>query len=151
MNEAKNYIRRARNRVRLEPSARADIIAAMQGKIEDIIAKAKQNTYFREVLETGKHTQIVVMSIPPGGEIGSEVHPDNDQVLYLVEGEGRVVLNSEDAPYRANDIVLVRAGTEHNFINTGSVDLKIITTYSPPHHPTGTIHKTKEEADKAGY
>lgn len=123
----------------------------MQGVVNDIIGKAKKNTYFRQVLETGKHTQVVIMSIPPGGEIGSEVHPDNDQVLLLMEGEGKVILNDQEEPYKAGDIVLVNAGTKHNFVNTGSGDLKIITTYSPPHHPAGTVHKTKEEADNAGY
>lgn len=123
----------------------------MQGLIEDIEAKAKQNTDFRQVLETGKNTQIVIMSIPPQGEIGEEVHDTNDQVLYLVEGEGKVVLNGEELPYQKGDLVLVKAGTKHNFVNTGTSDLKIITTYSPPHHPTGTIHKTKAEADSAGY
>ncbi len=102
-------------------------------------------------METGTHTQVVIMSIPAGGEIGEETHKDNDQVLYLVEGEGEVVLNEEKAVYKAGDLVLVRAGVKHNFINTGGSDLKIITTYAPPHHPDGTIHKTKEEADNAGY
>lgn len=123
----------------------------MQGLIEDIKEKAKENTFFRQVLETGEHTQIVIMSIPPGGEIGEEVHSDSDQVLYLVEGEGEVVLNDEKSPYKEGDIVLVRAGTKHNFVNSGDEDLKIITTYSPPHHPQGTIHESKADADKAGY
>ncbi|MCL4416588.1 MAG: cupin domain-containing protein [Actinobacteria bacterium] len=123
----------------------------MTGLIKDILNKAKENTYFRQVLETGSHTQVVIMSIPPQGEIGEEVHPDNDQVLFLVSGAGKVVLEDEEQPYTEGDLVLVRAGTKHNFINTGSEDLKIITTYSPPHHPSGTIHKTKAEADNAGY
>lgn len=123
----------------------------MRGIVTDILGKAKANTFFRQVLETGTYTQVVVMSIPPQGEIGEETHTDNDQVLYLVEGQGKVILNGEESDYKANDLVLVRAGTRHNFKNTGSSDLKIITTYAPPHHPDGTIHKTKEEADKAGY
>lgn len=123
----------------------------MQGFIEDLNQKARQNSYFREVLETGKYTQVVVMSIPPQGEIGEEVHPETDQILYLVEGEGEAVLNDERMPWKTHDLVLVHAGTKHNFINTGTTDLKIITTYSPPHHPDGTIHKTKMEADHAGY
>ncbi len=120
----------------------------MKGLIKDIKEKAKENTYFRQVLETGEHTQIVIMSIPPSGEIGMEVHEENDQVLYFVEGEGKAILNDEEETIQKGDIVLVRAGTNHNFINTGQDDLKIITTYSPPHHPEGTIHKTKEEAEK---
>lgn len=123
----------------------------MQGVLSDIVGKAKANTYFRAVLENGKHTQVVIMSISAGGEIGEETHPDNDQVLFLVEGEGKVILNGGEADYKTGDIVLVNAGTKHNFINTGQNDLKIITTYSPPHHPAGTIHKTKAEADNAGY
>lgn len=123
----------------------------MQGLIKDIKEKAKENSYFRQVLETGSHTQVVIMSIPMGGEIGEEVHKDNDQVLYLVEGEGKAVLNGEETDYQEGDLVLVRAGTKHNFLNTGNKDLKIITTYSPPHHPQGTIHKTKEEAASANY
>lgn len=116
--------------------------------ISDIVSKAKANTDFRQVLENGVHTQIVIMSIPPAGEIGEETHLDNDQVLFLVEGEGKVVLNGIESPYKSGDIVLVPAGTKHNFINSGQADLKIITTYSPPHHPAGTIHKTKAEAEK---
>lgn len=123
----------------------------MEGLTKDIFAQARQNEYFRHVLDSASHTQIVIMSIPPGGEIGQETHLDNDQVLLLVEGSGKVILNGEEASYEKGDIVLVRAGTEHNFVNTGDEPLKIMTTYSPPHHPAGTIHKTKAEADQAGY
>ena|SRR3989344_4851254 len=123
----------------------------MRGLIKNIKEKAKENTYFRQVLETGENTQIVIMSIPPGGEIGMEVHEKEDQVLYLVRGKGETILNDEKAPFEKGDIVLVRHDTRHNFVNTGDTDLKIITTYSPPHHPDGTIHKTKEDADNAGY
>ena len=123
----------------------------MKGLVKDIKGQALSNTYFRQVLENGKHTQIVIMSIAPGEDIGMETHPDNDQVLYFVAGQGKVILNGEEADIEKGDLVLVNAGTEHNFINTGEEDLKIITTYSPPHHPAGTVHKTKEEADGAGY
>jgi len=121
------------------------------GFVEDIKEQAKKNTFFRQVLETGDHTQVVIMSINPGEDIGSETHPDTDQVLYLVEGEGKVVLNGEEAPYKAGDIVLVHGGTEHNFITVGDEPMKIITTYSPPHHPAGTVHKTKADAQKSSY
>ena len=123
----------------------------MKGFIKDITGQAMANTYFRQVLENGTHTQVVIMSIPPAGEIGMETHPDNDQVLYFVSGKGKAILNGEEAEIGAGDLVLVNAGTEHNFMNTGDEDLKIITTYSPPHHPAGTIHRTKEEAGGAGY
>lgn len=117
--------------------------------INDILNQSKDNEFFRHVLATGKNTQVVIMSIPPGGEIGEEVHPDNDQVLYLVEGAGQVVLDGQASDYNAGDLVLVPAGTKHNFITKGEAAMKIITTYSPPHHPDGTIHKTKAEADAA--
>lgn len=123
----------------------------MQDFIHDVRQKAKENTYFRQVLATGEHTQVVVMSIPPGEEIGEETHPDNDQVLYFVAGEGKAILNGEEKLFAENDLFLVKAGTKHNFMNTGAKDLKIITAYSPPHHPDGTIHKTQEEAQKETY
>lgn len=118
-------------------------------QIKDILSKCQQNTYFRQVLATGPHSQVVIMSINPGEDIGEETHPDNDQVLYLVAGRGKAVLNHEETDYSAGDLVLVPAGTLHNFVNSGGEDLKIITTYSPPHHPDGTIHKTKQDAEKA--
>lgn len=123
----------------------------MNGLIKGIEQKARENTFFRQVLESGKYTQIVIMSIPPGGEIGEEVHPETDQILYFVAGEGEAILAGETQMIGSGDIVLVPAGTTHNFKNTGTQDLKIITTYSPPHHPAGTIHKTKEEAAQASY
>lgn len=121
----------------------------MDGMIKDIKDKAKENTFFRHVLETGDWAQVVLMSIPAGGEIGEEVHEATDQVLYLVEGNGKAVIDGDEQPFDEGDLILVKEGTKHNFINTGDEDLKIITIYSPPHHPGGTIHKTKEEADKA--
>lgn len=123
----------------------------MSSFIHDIKDKAIENTYFRQVLSTGEHTQIVVMSIPVGEEIGAETHTDSDQVLYFVAGKGKAVISGKEIPFAKEDIFLVKAGTLHNFINTGSKDLKIITAYSPPHHPDGTIHKTKAEAAKANY
>ena len=123
----------------------------MKGLIKGVAGKARENTDFRQVLETGANTQIVIMSIPPGGEIGEEVHDKEDQVLYFVAGSGEAILEVSAQPIEEGDIVLVHKGTKHNFKNTGLEDLKIITTYSPPHHPSGTIHKTKEEADNAGY
>lgn len=118
-------------------------------QLKNIMEKAKQNDYFRQVLATGKNVQVVVMSIPPGGEIGMETHNGNDQTLLLVEGSGQAVLNGQTADFEAGDIVLVPAGTEHNFTASGNAPMKIITTYSPPHHADGTVHRTKAEADAA--
>lgn len=119
--------------------------------IKDIQAQAVSNQCFRQVLATGKKVQVVVMNIPAGSEIGQETHSDNDQTLLLVEGAGQVVLDGQIAEYELGDLVLVPAGTKHNFITKGDTPMKIITTYSPPHHPDGTIHKTKADADAAGY
>ncbi len=117
------------------------------GKINQ---KAIDNEYYRHVLATGPHLQVVIMSIPEGGEVGEETHPDNDQVLYLVEGRGQVVLNGASEPFEPGDVVLVPAGVKHNFIASKHEPLKIITVYAPPHHPDGLIHKTKAEADREG-
>lgn len=87
------------------------------------------------------------MHIPPGGEIGEETHAENDQVLYLVAGAGTVYLEAEASEHKEGDMVLVPAGTKHNFVASKGQPLKIITTYSPPHHSDGTVHKTKAEAE----
>jgi mannose-6-phosphate isomerase-like protein (cupin superfamily) len=116
---------------------------------EDIVKRAKANSFFREVLATGPYSQVVVMSIPPGGDIGEEVHEDVDQTLVFVQGEGQAILDGYKSAVAADRLVHVPAGTRHNFVNTGSVDLRLYTIYAPPEHEPGTIHKTKAEADAA--
>jgi len=116
---------------------------------KDIVSLAKQNEYFRQEVVTGTHSQVVLMSIPPGQEIGEEIHPDVDQVLIFVSGEGEAVLNDEHSTVTTNSLCFVPAGTKHNFINTGTTDLKLYTVYAPPEHAPGTVHKTKAEADAA--
>jgi mannose-6-phosphate isomerase-like protein (cupin superfamily) len=120
-----------------------------QARSMHIIEAAQTNDAFRREVITGEHEQVVVMTIPPGGEIGEEVHPDTDQVLVFVEGEGEARLGAESAPVRANDLVLVRAGTRHNFVNPGPRPLRLYTIYAPPHHAPGTVHQTKEDAEAA--
>jgi mannose-6-phosphate isomerase-like protein (cupin superfamily) len=114
---------------------------------QDIVGRAQANGWFREVLSTGPHSQIVVMSIPPGGEIGKEVHDDVDQVLVCVEGEGLAVVEGQESPVHPGHLVHVPAGTHHNLVNAGAGDLKLYTVYSPAQHAEGTIHRTKAEAD----
>ena len=116
---------------------------------EDIVKRAKASSYFREVLATGPHSQVVVMSIPPGGDIGEEVHDDVDQTLVFVQGEGQAILDGQESAVAVDRLVHVPAGTRHNFVNTGKVDLRLYTIYAPPEHRPGTIHKTKAEADAA--
>lgn len=115
----------------------------------DIVARANRNGFFREVVATGPHSQVVVMSIPPGGDIGEEVHRGVDQVLVFVAGTGDAVLDGSASPVGPGSLVLVPAGTRHNFVNRGTSDLKLYTVYAPPEHAPGTIHRTKAEADAA--
>ena len=115
----------------------------------DILAAAWSNDAFRRVVATGEHEQVVVMTIPPGGEIGDEVHPDTDQVLIFIDGRAEARLAGRSSDVGANDLVFVRAGTQHNFLNRGDNPLRVITIYAPPHHAPGTVHQTKAEADAA--
>jgi mannose-6-phosphate isomerase-like protein (cupin superfamily) len=115
----------------------------------DIMQAARSNDAFRREVITGEHEQVVVMTIPAGGEIGEEVHSDTDQVLAFVDGRGEAILDGQRSPVGSNDLVFVRAGTQHNFINTGEEPLRLITIYAPPEHAPGTVHQTKEEADAA--
>ena len=114
---------------------------------EDILVRTKRNSFFREVVSTGPHAQVVVMSIPPKGEIGEEVHHAVDQVLAFVEGQGVAILEGQRTPLTPGCLVHVPAGMRHNFVNQGAVDLKLYTVYAPPQHLPGTIHRTKAEAD----
>ncbi|HMR55014.1 MAG TPA: cupin domain-containing protein [Candidatus Doudnabacteria bacterium] len=106
------------------------------------------NTDFRRVLITNSHSQLVLMCINPGEEIGEEEH-DLDQILYFVAGSGKAVFEGREEEFAAGDVANVPATTKHNFINTGEVPLKLFTIYSPPEHENATVHKTKAEADAA--
>ncbi len=116
---------------------------------ENIADLAAKNQFFRQEVVTGSHSQVVLMSIPRGGEIGEETHPDVDQTLIFVEGTGKAILNGEQSQVGPNSLCFVPAGTLHNFVNTGDTDLKLFTVYAPPEHAPGTVHKTKAEADAA--
>ncbi|SNB54418.1 Mannose-6-phosphate isomerase, cupin superfamily [Marinobacter sp. es.042] len=112
-----------------------------------IVEMAKENEEFRQVLWTGENTQLVLMAIPPGGEIGGEVHEGHDQLLYFVEGNGEANIGETTVRVKAGDVSIVPSGVYHNFRNTGSEMLKLYTTYCPPEHAPGTEHETKGEAD----
>lgn len=114
----------------------------------EIATVAEQSADFRRVLFTGEHTQLVIMTIPPGGEIGEEVHDENDQILSFVSGVGRGVVSGKERKIKAGDVVAVPAGLKHNFINEGPNPLVLYTVYGPPDHSEGAVHKTKEEADR---
>ncbi len=120
-----------------------------QEPLPDIVGLARRNDAFRREVITGEHSQVVVMTIPCGGEIGEEVHDHVDQLLIFIDGEGEAVLDGKHRPVGPNQLAFVRAGTRHNFRNTGPVPLRLVTVYAPPEHPPGTVHQTKEEADTA--
>ena len=115
---------------------------------KDIVALTRANTYFRQEILTNEHSQVVLMSVEPGDDVGEETH-DVDQVLVFVEGEGESVLNGERGRIGAGSLVSVPAGTRHNFINTGTTPLKLYTVYAPPEEEPGTLHRTRAEAMEA--
>jgi mannose-6-phosphate isomerase-like protein (cupin superfamily) len=122
----------------------------MVGYHVDIEKKTEENEYFREVLFTGPLSQLVVMSLQPGEEIGLETHGDTDQFIRVEEGHGKAILDGQEYKLEDGSAIVIPAGTEHNVINTSSKEaLKLYTIYTPPEHADGTIHKTKAEADAA--
>lgn len=121
----------------------------MKGYEDAIETLTRENTDFRRVLYTGKHSQLVLMSLTPLEEIGSEVHKDNDQFFRFELGEGRVVIDGVAREVRDGDAVIVPAGAEHNVINTSETEpLRFYTLYAPAHHEDGTVHPTKKDAEK---
>lgn len=114
----------------------------------DVARMARENEDFRRVLYTTERTQLVLMALKAGEEIGEEVHEDVDQVLAFEEGEGEAVIEGERRPVKAGDVAVVPAGTRHNFVASPGSPLKLYTVYSPPEHPHGTVHHTKAEADE---
>lgn len=117
----------------------------MQGYITNIEKEAIENTNFRKVLYTAKYSQLVLMSLLPGEEIGEEVH-DVDQFLRLDAGTGKAVLNGVEHEVTDGFAIVVPAGTKHNIINTGPEPMKLYTLYAPPHHKDGVVHATKADA-----
>lgn len=121
----------------------------MTGFVGNIEELALANKYFRQVIYTGQHTQLVLMNLKPGEDIGLEVHEIVDQFLRIEQGVGRVEINGESHEIKKDFAIIVPAGAKHNIFNTSSdKDLKIYTLYSPPHHKDGTIHNTKLKAEK---
>jgi mannose-6-phosphate isomerase-like protein (cupin superfamily) len=114
----------------------------------DVEKLAKQNGDFRRVLFTADHVQIVAMSLPANEDIGAEVHPV-DQCFFIVEGRAETTIAGQTGTAKENDVVCVPAGLRHNVRNPGPKPLKLYTLYSPPQHPPGTVHHTKQDAQKA--
>lgn len=120
----------------------------MKGYCDDIEKQTTSNTDFRRVLYTGKKLQLVLMTLQPGDEIGSEVHEDRDQFFRFEEGDGVVVIDGKENAVEDGTGVIVPAGARHNVINRGNAPLKLYTLYGPPEHKDGVVQSTKAEADK---
>jgi mannose-6-phosphate isomerase-like protein (cupin superfamily) len=131
-----------------EDPSRQNKEAKMSGYHTDIEKKTIENENFREVLFTGPLSQLVVMSLKPGEDIGKETHPDIDQFIRVEGGKGKAIIDQQEYELEDGSAIVIPAGSEHNVINTSSEEaLKLYTIYTPPEHPDGTLHKTKAEAD----
>lgn len=120
----------------------------MRGYCDNIEQLTLENSNFRKVLYTGRHTQLVLMSLAPGEDIGLEIHAENDQFFRFESGQGRVVVDGNEYEVTDGSAVIVPAGAEHNVINTSdSENLKLYTLYSPAHHKDGIVRTTKAEAE----
>ena|SRR5271166_411530 len=119
----------------------------MKGFVEDIEELTEENSDYRRVLYTGKHVQLVLMSLAPGEEIGEEVHENTDQFFRVAKGNGEVWIDGKRTKIKSDDAIVVPAGARHNVINSGQKPLKLYTLYSPPHHRDGFIAATKADAE----
>jgi mannose-6-phosphate isomerase-like protein (cupin superfamily) len=118
----------------------------MKGYVNNIEEATLNNNNFREVLYTGKNSQLVLMSLQPGEEIGMEVHEHIDQFFRVEKGTGKVILDGVETEIKDGTAIVIPAGTNHNVVNTSSEQMKLYTIYSPPEHIDGTIRATKQDA-----
>jgi mannose-6-phosphate isomerase-like protein (cupin superfamily) len=121
---------------------------ALKGYVANIEKLTETNADFRRVLYTGKHSQLVLMSLRPGEEIGMEVHPHIDQFFRFESGEGEVYIDGVKHKVTDGDCAIVPAGAQHNVVNTGNAELKLYTIYSPPEHIDKTVRHTKKDAEE---
>lgn len=120
----------------------------MQGYVDNIEQRTLENEDFRRVLYTGKHLQLVLMTLQPGEEIGAEVHEDRDQFFRIEGGSGEVLIDGKTHQIADDDAIIVPAGARHNVRNTGDAPLRFYTLYGPPEHRDGTVHKDKAQAER---
>ena len=120
----------------------------MKGFHTQIEKDTLENNNFRQVLYTGQHCQLVLMSLLPKEEIGMEVHEENDQFFRFEKGKGLCIIDGNEYQIEDGTAIVVPAGASHNIVNVSETeDLKLYTIYSPPHHQDGIVRKTKEEAE----
>lgn len=123
----------------------------MKGFKSSIEKDTLENDNFRKVLYSGKHLQLVLMSLKAGEEIGKETHHENDQFFRFESGTGKCIIDGNEYDVTDGDVVIIPAGAKHNIINTSdTAELKMYTIYAPPHHKDGIVRKTKEDAEKNG-
>ena len=123
----------------------------MKGFVSNIEKDTLENDNFRKVLYTGKHSQLVLMSLQPNEEIGMEIHEDNDQFFRFEKGQGKCIIDGDEYEVKDGSAVIVPAGAQHNIINVSATDeLKLYTIYSPAHHKDGVVRMTKAEAEANG-
>ncbi len=120
----------------------------MTGFVDNIETLTTQNTDFRRVIYTGEHLQLVLMSLEPGQDIGSEVHATHDQFFRIESGKGEVVIDGERSQVKDDDAIIVPAGAQHNVINTGSEPLRLYTLYGPPEHQDGVVAPNKDNVEE---
>ena len=120
----------------------------MKGYVDNIERATIENEDFRRVLYTGENLQLVLMTLPPGCDIGEEVHDDRDQFFRIEQGEGEIRIDGVANRVEDDFAVIVPAGARHNVINTGSAPLRLYTIYAPPEHRDGVVHKDKEQAER---
>jgi mannose-6-phosphate isomerase-like protein (cupin superfamily) len=120
----------------------------MKGYVDNIELRTVENEDFRRVLYTGEHLQLVLMTLPPGCDIGEEVHEDRDQFFRIEEGEGEIRIDGVANRVEDDFAVIVPAGARHNVINTGDAPLRLYTIYGPPEHRDKVVHKTREDAER---
>lgn len=120
----------------------------MKGFVKNIEQLTLDNADFRRVLYTGKHLQLVLMTLQPGDDIGEEVHDGHDQFFRIESGKGEVLIDGTRHAVEDDDAVIVPAGARHNVTNTGAAPLKLYTLYAPPEHKDGVVHPAKADANE---
>lgn len=113
----------------------------------NILEEARENEAYRRVLFTGARSQLALMTIPPGGDIGLESHPHVEQLVFIASGRGKAIVNGVETPLVAGDVLVATPNARHNVVNTGSVPLQIYTVYTPPNHIDGRVHRSKTDAE----
>ncbi len=119
----------------------------MKGFVDNIEKLTLENNNFRKVIFTTNNSQLVLMSLLPGEEIGMEVHPDNDQFFRVDSGRGSVIIDGVESVIEDGSAIVIPKGAMHNVTNTGTEAMKLYTLYMPPHHKHGVVHQTKDEAE----